>query len=883
MRTQKLRSTQLAIGLTMVVVGGMSYPADAGTVLFVDDDALPGGNGAGWQSAYGFLQDALAFASEPAHGVSEIRVAQGTYLPDRDELNPLGTGDREATFQLINRVALLGGYAGIGAPDPDEWDIELYPTILSGDLAGDDGPDFTNNGENSHTVVMGSDTDPTAVLHGFTITAGNADCASARYNPCRLGGGMFNDDGSPTLINCTFAGNFAQNGGGMHNVSSSPAIIGCIFSHNRASRKGGAIHNARSSSPPISGCLFVENFADGGGGIAYDEYLGPSNPALFGCDFLHNVSSGPGGGIHCAGATAATLVACTFAGNSGLSAGGALLGLSGDEYAEVQGCAFIDNSSLYVAGGLALGGGRAQVVNSTFIRNFCDWIAGGMVAAANRNSLVNCVFSRNTGETGGGLYITGESGSTVINCTVSRNVGSGVMFEDNPTLTNSIAWGNSPDQIAESPLSAPGVATVHYSDIQGGWSGPGGHNINTDPLFVQSGTDNVRLSFGSPCVNAGDNSAIPVGVDTDLDGNPRIVDGIVDMGAYEGEYEMLPPAESDDDFDRGDVVSLIPTGGDPSPVASAQVAIVNLDGPDNASVLVTELSTEPHPDAAGYSELACIMDLDTSLDDGQFFENVTIPFDESDLMGADPLAVDVTYFDPEVGNWGLAVAGNTQNSPGHPGPIGDRIVVESTGDDWGMTGVPGDYGVYWNPAEQRGFAWANLDHAADFAIGVAFCPADCRQTPDGVVGVADLLAVLHAWADTGGGPCDINRDGTVGVIDLFAVLEGWGPCPEAARVEGSSGGWGEAPSVVSGFARGRPEHEAPMEAGPRSAALNASRSPGDLDANEVVDRRDLAILRAAWGPCGAGHPADLDRDGRVGVGDLLDLLGRWGRDEATNP
>ena len=49
-------------------------------VVFVDDDAAPGGNGAGWNTAHRFLQDALQVAT------TEIRVAQGTYLPDRTEV-----------------------------------------------------------------------------------------------------------------------------------------------------------------------------------------------------------------------------------------------------------------------------------------------------------------------------------------------------------------------------------------------------------------------------------------------------------------------------------------------------------------------------------------------------------------------------------------------------------------------------------------------------------------------------------------------------------------------------------------------------------------------------------------------------------------------------
>ncbi|MHC5008184.1 MAG: hypothetical protein ACYTGF_12575, partial [Planctomycetota bacterium] len=53
--------------------------ANGGTVLFVDDDAAPGGDGMSWDSAYRFLQVALSIAHDPDNGVTEIRVGQGVY------------------------------------------------------------------------------------------------------------------------------------------------------------------------------------------------------------------------------------------------------------------------------------------------------------------------------------------------------------------------------------------------------------------------------------------------------------------------------------------------------------------------------------------------------------------------------------------------------------------------------------------------------------------------------------------------------------------------------------------------------------------------------------------------------------------------------------
>jgi len=152
-----------------IVMAGAGVP-QTGKVYYVDAGATGLNNGTSWADAYNHLQDALTSASFG----SEIWVAEGVYKPDEDTAHPGGTGSRGATFQLKNGLAIKGGYAGYGAANPNERDSNAYDTILSGDLNGDDGPNFTNNAENSHHVVTGSGTNATAVLDGFIITSGNA-------------------------------------------------------------------------------------------------------------------------------------------------------------------------------------------------------------------------------------------------------------------------------------------------------------------------------------------------------------------------------------------------------------------------------------------------------------------------------------------------------------------------------------------------------------------------------------------------------------------------------------------------------------------------------------------------------------------------------------
>ncbi len=111
-------------------------------------------------------------------------------------------------------------------------------------------------------------------------------------------------------------------------------------------------------------------------------------------------------------------------------------------------------------------------------------------------------------------------------------------------ISNCIMWDNTSDQIFYENFDV----LVNHSNIQGGWPGDG--NIDTDPCFVSPGywdtngtptnsnddfwvEGDYRLKLDSPCIDAGDPNFIPEPNETDLDGNPRVANGRVDMGAYE--------------------------------------------------------------------------------------------------------------------------------------------------------------------------------------------------------------------------------------------------------------------------------------------------------------------------------------------------------------
>jgi len=258
---------KLIVVIICLAAFGIVIPCRA-KIIFVDTNATGANNGSSWVNAYKYLQDALADATSSSKPV-EIRVAQGTYKPDEDILHPQGTGDRAATFQLINGVAIKGGYAGprmsLSGADPNARDIEKYKSILSGDLAGND-RDVSDpcdllaeptRAENIYHIVMAISTDATAVIDGFVLTGGNA---SGDFETIyALGGGMYNWLGSPSIANCVFSGNSAGGGGGLWNEFSSPIVANCTFIKNAANYGGGTFNT--SGYPIFTDCRFEQNLA----------------------------------------------------------------------------------------------------------------------------------------------------------------------------------------------------------------------------------------------------------------------------------------------------------------------------------------------------------------------------------------------------------------------------------------------------------------------------------------------------------------------------------------------------------------------------------------------------------------------------------------------
>jgi len=362
-----------------------------------------------------------------------------------------------------------------------------------------------------------------AILYGCTFSENGAS----------MGGGMYNAYCAPTLNDCTFSNN---TGDGIYDFTSSPSLANCMFSGN----SGGGMDNEEGSAPTLTNCAFNANVGFFGGMANYG-----SSPTLENCTFNGNKSSGNGGGVlddFCS----PTFINCIFVGNMAATDGGGIYDESSS--LTLANCVFSGNSASADGGGICDYSSSSTLTNCTFSNN-TSYVGGGIYSDSRRPSsetLTDCAFAADEASgAGGGMYIYHDMTTTLTNCTFGDNLslkqaGGIFLFAEgdispgsSASLTNCVLWGDTVGEIYNFnvDVGSHAEAAVTYSDVQGGYDGMG--NINADPLFVNAAGGNLQLQSGSPCIDAGSNSAVALGVTTDLGGNPRIAGGVVDMGAYE--------------------------------------------------------------------------------------------------------------------------------------------------------------------------------------------------------------------------------------------------------------------------------------------------------------------------------------------------------------
>ena len=496
-----------------------------------------------WDTAAAGIQDAVDAALPVSNSL--VLVTNGLYQ----------TGGRPVNgYSLTNRVTVAKPITVQSACGP------LLTIIQGGQDPGD-----TNGNCAVRCVYLGSN----AVLAGFTLTNGatmNDQFESFGFH-LYMGGGVCGEVGA-SVSNCIITGCSASDmGGGFYGdggydgVSTNVLVSDCVMAGCNASSGGGA------EGGILNDCTLSNNLATMGGGATYcvlSNCTLSANAALSG-------GNGSGGGVDSCALTNCVL-SCNSADNSGggayqstlnnciLSTNTAVYG-GGGEQCTLGNCILTANSAIasQFAGG---GGADSSVLNNCVLTS--NWVGSSsspgsvqrpkqpgpvplMITShegggADSSTLTNCTLMGNQADGGGGA-----ASSTLNNCLVTDNSASYGGGVENSTLNNCTLTGNSasdPDNYGGAQQSTLNNCIAYYNtNGDYGWFSslnycctaqlPDGGigNITNEPGFVNCAVGDFHLQTNSPCINSGNNAYVTTA--TDFDGNPRIVGGTVDIGAYE--------------------------------------------------------------------------------------------------------------------------------------------------------------------------------------------------------------------------------------------------------------------------------------------------------------------------------------------------------------
>jgi hypothetical protein len=526
------------------------------TVLYVDAScANPTPPYAGWSTAATNIQDAVDAATDGDF----VLVTNGVYQ----------TGGRVVYGSLTNRVVInkLITMQSVNGPAVTVIQGCQDPNSINGDVAvrcayltnGASFSGFTlTNGATLNDQFESLDDrlysgggiyceSLTAIISNCIITSCSASdtgggAVGGTLNNCVLtnsssfiGGGA----GDNTLNNCVLASNSAFYGGGIYNSLAN----NCLFAGNSGNTGGGAYYSTltncllTANSAPYSGgadTCTLNNCTLTGNSASYAGAVGSST--VNNCALAGNSASFNGGGAY-----SCFLTNCVLSGNSGYYGGGA-------ELSTLQSCVLSSNTAALNGGGAdsstlnqctlfgnsgSFGGGASgSTLNScTLSNNFAvlfDY-EGGEGGGADYCNLANCLLTGNSADYIGG----GADSSAFVNCTLADNSAGGSGGGASQSLLNNciVYFNTAPDGPNFAPPTEyyPGC-TLNYCCTTP-MPDNGADNFTNAPLVVDPTGGDFHLQSNSPCINAGNNSFVPA--TNDLDGNPRIQGGTVDVGAYE--------------------------------------------------------------------------------------------------------------------------------------------------------------------------------------------------------------------------------------------------------------------------------------------------------------------------------------------------------------
>lgn len=512
-------------------------PLFSQTIRFVDQNASGTGDGSSWHNAFPQLQQALAIAQNG----DEIWVAKGIYKPTT-------TTDRSVFFNLSSGLKVYGGFSGTETLR-EQRDWASNPTILSGDIGvpGD-------STDNSFNILYAYSPDEKTRLDGLVFEEGNAtnpDPAIDFHRPTRSGGGIYLD-----------GENFGY---------AQLSVANCIFRRNRATYQGGGIYaNGREGGMAIvrlENCLFERNFSHNlGGAFSLENYFEqPFALEIKGCEFRGNTTLTSGNAVWLRAHQPVTFTDCKFSKNSSIGGGTVFFNqLENNHPVEFSGCSFDKNSNYtiyYSPNFQAFNDGNFTFKSCVFSENGLPVISISTAKIA-QAKFENCIFSLNDNQIpfSSGFVITlggtPDSGAvSFTNTLFYKNVGreiavksadiSNCILIDTPSQglnTNTVFWGSGPFKVSNTLFRA-----LNCDSLGGNNNGPSvvicdsTNLLGLDPRFVNPAGSDFHLQPCSPAINAGNNAPTNAhGITTDLDGNPRIRNQVVDLGPYETNVSLNP-------------------------------------------------------------------------------------------------------------------------------------------------------------------------------------------------------------------------------------------------------------------------------------------------------------------------------------------------------
>jgi hypothetical protein len=295
-------------------------------------------------------------------------------------------------------------------------------------------------------------------------------------------------------------------------LTNGSSLSGFTLTGGNAGSSGGGGAYCETLTAQVSNCLITNNIANYGGGV--------SGGTLTGCSILNNGDAdnyyefnfspvGVGGG-----AFQSTLIDCIISQNEANGAGG------GTYECTLTNCVLDGNAASHG------GGAWASTLNDCILNGNLGYFGGGSMFGILTDCLLinNSVSTPQFGDEGTG---GGALSGTLYNCTVygnfSEGTGGGL---SEATAHNCIVYHNTDTNgnFNYDSCFMDNCCTLPFNS-----SGSG--NITNAPLFLNEGGGDYHLQSNSPCINSGKN--MYANSTTDLDGNPRIVGGTVDIGAYE--------------------------------------------------------------------------------------------------------------------------------------------------------------------------------------------------------------------------------------------------------------------------------------------------------------------------------------------------------------